>query len=356
MELEIRNITKKYGNKTAVDHLNVTLTNGVYGLLGANGAGKSTLMRLLCGLQSPTGGCVLLNGKCVAGKRRTEGRGAEERGAEDRGVRDRRARDLETEDQRTRDRRAKEWGAEEQGVREGYAVENQKRRSRRKKAGQKERNYQDLLGYLPQNFQCYPNFKARDFLLYMAALKGIEQEEAKRRAQDLLRLVGLTEEAEHKTKTFSGGMRQRLGIAQAMLNDPQILILDEPTAGLDPRERARFRNLINSFSRERIVILSTHIVSDVEYSADEILMMKAGKLLHCGKTAEITAKINGFVWECLVASSEAEQVSDQYHVSGLKNVEGNRTLVRILSRDCPIPGAYQVPPTLEDLYLYCARQ
>lgn len=146
-----------------------------------------------------------------------------------------------------------------------------------------EESYRAILGYLPQDFGYYPEFNAMDFLLYMAALKGIPKVQARRKAKELLELVSLQDVSRRKIKTFSGGMKQRLGIAQALLNDPKLLILDEPTAGLDPKERVRFRNLIESLGKDSIVILSTHIVSDVEHIADEILLMKSGQLIYQGK-------------------------------------------------------------------------
>ena len=143
-------------------------------------------------------------------------------------------------------------------------------------------DYRGILGYLPQDFGYYPEFTAMDFLLYLAALKGIPKVQAKRRAMELLELVSLRDAARKKIKTFSGGMKQRLGIAQALLNDPKLLILDEPTAGLDPKERVRFRNLIEQLGKDSIVLLSTHIVSDIEHIADEILLMKDGQLIYQG--------------------------------------------------------------------------
>jgi len=143
--------------------------------------------------------------------------------------------------------------------------------------------YRAILGYLPQDFGYYPEFTAMDFLLYLAALKGIPKSQAKRRARELLELVSLQDVSRKKIKTFSGGMKQRLGIAQALLNDPKLLILDEPTAGLDPKEQVRFRNLIEQLGKNSIVLLSTHIVSDIEHIADEILMMKDGQLIYQGK-------------------------------------------------------------------------
>ena len=157
-----------------------------------------------------------------------------------------------------------------------------------------EEEYRAVLGYLPQDFGYYPDFSGKDFLLYMAALKGLSKESAKKRVNELLELVSLTDAAKKKIKTYSGGMKQRLGIAQALLNHPQILILDEPTAGLDPKERVRFRNLIAELGKDNIVILSTHIVSDIDRIADRILMMNNGKLVFDGTREEISGDLEEF--------------------------------------------------------------
>lgn len=154
--------------------------------------------------------------------------------------------------------------------------------------------YRDALGYLPQDFGYYPNFTGMDFLMYMAALKGLDKSEAKRKCKELLKTVNLEEAANKKIKTYSGGMKQRLGIAQAVLNDPKILILDEPTSGLDPKERVRFRNLIAELGKDAIVILSTHIVSDVEHIADRILMMREGNIIFDGKISDINEDLETF--------------------------------------------------------------
>ena len=211
--------------------------------------------------------------------------------------------------------------------------------------------YRDLLGYLPQNFGYYPEFTAYKFLLYIASLKGLGKEQAAVRALYLLDMVGLADQKKRKIKTFSGGMKQRLGIAQAMLNEPKILILDEPTAGLDPKERVRFRNLISSFSKDKIVLLSTHIVSDVEYIADEILVMKEGRLIHRGAPEVVTREAKGLVWECKVDSRYADRYVEQYNVGNLKNA-GDETILRIISDTKPCEEAVEAEPTLEDLYLY----
>ena len=158
----------------------------------------------------------------------------------------------------------------------------------------REEGYRAILGYLPQDFGYYPEFTAMGFLLYMAALKGLPKHSAKRRANELLELVGLQEMGRKKIKTFSGGMKQRLGIAQALLNNPKMLILDEPTAGLDPKERVRFRNLIGELGKESIVLLSTHIVSDIDHIADEVIMMKNGNLIYHGAWDDQMGDLEGF--------------------------------------------------------------
>ena len=158
----------------------------------------------------------------------------------------------------------------------------------------REEGYRAILGYLPQDFGYYPEFTAMDFLIYMAALKGLPKPSAKRRANELLELVGLEDMGRKKIKTFSGGMKQRLGIAQALLNDPKLLILDEPTAGLDPKERVRFRNLIGQIGKDSIVLLSTHIVSDIEHIADEVLMMKDGNMIYHGAWDEQMGDLESF--------------------------------------------------------------
>ena len=157
-----------------------------------------------------------------------------------------------------------------------------------------EESYRAILGYLPQDFGYYPEFTGEDFLLYMAALKGMTKPQAKRKAVELLELVSLRDVAKKKIKTYSGGMKQRLGIAQALLNQPKVLVLDEPTAGLDPKERVRFRDLIKGLGKDSIVLLSTHIVSDIEHIADDILMMKSGQLIYQGKWTDKSGDLEEF--------------------------------------------------------------
>lgn len=212
-------------------------------------------------------------------------------------------------------------------------------------------SYRAVIGYLPQDFGYYPNFTAMNFLLYMASLKGLNPRYAKEKSLELLETLNLSEVKDKKIKTLSGGMKQRLGIAQAFLNDPQILILDEPTAGLDPKERVKFRNLISSFAENKIVILSTHIVTDVEYIADEILMIKNGTLLKKGAENDIIQEISGKVWECRVTRQEADFIENNFTVCNSK-MENGEAILRIVSDKKPGNTAVLVSPCLEDLYLY----
>lgn len=282
MELTISELTKQYKGKTAVENVSLTLTPGVWGLLGANGAGKTTLMRMICGVLKPTSGSIRLDGKTIH--------------------------DL------------------------GEC-------------------YYSRLGYMPQDFGFYPDFTAREFMLYMAAVKGLEKQEAKNRTEKLLHMVNLQDVSDKKIKSYSGGMKQRLGIAQAELNDPSILILDEPTAGLDPKERVRFRNIISDFAKEKIVILSTHIVSDVSYIADTILMMKRGRFLLNEPMTTVTNGIKGKVWEVLVSQRDANQMGKSFCVVNLHH-ENDMVRLRIVNDSPPDTDAQVVEPSLEDLFLY----
>ena len=206
------------------------------------------------------------------------------------------------------------------------------------------------LGYLPQDFGCYPEFTVRDYLLYIAAIKGMRPAIAKQRTALLLDQVGLSKSSKQRMKTLSGGMKRRAGIAQAMLNDPKLLVLDEPTAGLDPSERVRFRNLLSALSADRVVLLSTHIVSDVESIADEIMMMQGGRIIASGAPETVAAIPEG-VWRVHASRREAEEMQRRHRVVNVKNVPDGAEL-RIISLEKPALNAVPEAPGLEDAFLY----
>ena len=208
-----------------------------------------------------------------------------------------------------------------------------------------------VLGYLPQDFGIYPNLNAVEFLEYMAAIKGLDASSARRRIDELLQVVNLVEAARRPLGGYSGGMKQRVGIAQALLNDPQLLIVDEPTVGLDPEERVRFRNLLSDLSGERIVILSTHIVSDVEATATRIALVNNGHLLREAAPEDLLKELDGMVWEWSVPSAELPALKQQHIVSGtIRRSDGVE--VRVISESRPEVQAQNVTPNLEDAYLY----
>lgn len=287
MELEIRNISKRYGKKTAVRDVNLSLTPGVWGLIGANGAGKTTLMRMLTGILTPSSGRVLYDGIDIS--------------------------DL------------------------GEA-------------------YRDALGYLPQSFGFYPEFTVVDYLEYVATLKGLGKRVYRDKIEELLDLLNLTEVRKKPIKKLSGGMQRRVGIAQALLNDPDILILDEPTSGLDPGERVRFRNLLSEFAQDRIVIISTHIVSDVEYIAAQNMIMKDGRIVDVGETDKLLEAVAGKVFTADVRQDELARYERAVRMVSMRGEPDGGVGVRYISDAPVIPGSCPAEPRLEDLYLWLFRQ
>ena len=283
MILEINNLTKKYGNNTALDNFSVTLTNGIYGLLGPNGAGKSTVMNLITDNVKRTSGEILFNGKEILSLGK---------------------------------------------------------------------DFRRKLGYMPQQQGYYEELSARAFLLYMASLKGLTRREAKYKTDELLEIVNLTDVAHKKLGSFSGGMKQRVLIAQSLLNNPEILILDEPTAGLDPKERIRIRNFISEIAENKIVILATHVVSDIEFIAKEVILLKEGSLIACDTTENLLSQIDDIVYEVTVLSGEVEQLEQKYNVSNIFR-RGDEVIVRVVSDSLPDElRKTKVRANLEDLYLF----
>lgn len=209
-----------------------------------------------------------------------------------------------------------------------------------------------VLGYLPQDFGVYPHLNAVEFLTYMAALKGLDSRTARRRIDELLQVVNLTEARKRPLGGYSGGMKQRIGIAQALLNDPQLLIVDEPTVGLDPEERVRFRNLLSDLAGERIVILSTHIVSDIEATATRVVIINHGRLLTQSSPEALLGLVEQKVWEWVIPSNDLHAARERYTISSsIRRSDGVH--VRIISDASPGFSATTVSPTMEDAYLYC---
>jgi ABC-2 type transport system ATP-binding protein len=220
--------------------------------------------------------------------------------------------------------------------------------------GEEGARIRQLLGYLPQDFGVYPELSARRFLRYMAAMKRLPVHDAKRRVDELLELVNLEEDADRKLRTYSGGMKQRVGIAQALLNDPELLIVDEPTAGLDPEERVRFRNLLAGLTSNRLIILSTHIIGDVEAVASRIVVIRGGRILVDTTPDQLVAAATGKVWSITTDAQTAARLQATYPVSAMVSHATSMT-IRVVSAISPSPSAVAVEPTLEDAYLLAVQ-
>lgn len=216
--------------------------------------------------------------------------------------------------------------------------------------------YRDIFGYLPQEFGFYPEFTVKSYLEYIAALKAIPPRKTRRKISELLEMLSLSDVRNKKISKLSGGMKRRVGIAQALLNDPEVLILDEPTSGLDPGERIRFRNLISEFAHDRIVLISTHIVPDVEYIATCNAVMKDGKLLETGTTEELVQSVKGKVWSCVIPAEALQKYEHKLQIVNLRNENNGSVAVRYLAERPLVSGSAPVDPRLEDLYLWLFPQ
>ncbi|MCI7179636.1 MAG: ABC transporter ATP-binding protein [Phocaeicola vulgatus] len=217
-------------------------------------------------------------------------------------------------------------------------------------------SYRDIFGYLPQEFGFYPEFTVVDYLEYVATLKGLSPQSTKRKIEELLRKLTLMDVRHKKISKLSGGMKRRVGIAQALLNEPEILILDEPTSGLDPGERVRFRNLLSEFAHDRIVLISTHIVSDVEYIATQNAVMKDGKLIATGTTEELVKLVEGKVWNATIPASVLPEYEQKLRIVNLRNENDGSVSIRYLAEQSLVKNSISVAPHLEDLYLYLFPQ
>ncbi len=278
--LTVKNVTKKYGDFTALEDISLEFENGVYALLAPNGAGKTTLIKMLVTLLFPTEGEILYNGTDIV---------------------------------------------------------------------KLDEEYREIIGFLPQEFGYYKSYTPTAYLSYLAALKGIPKKNVDRRIAEALETVSMTEHANKKMKKFSGGMVQRIGIAQAILNDPKILVLDEPTAGLDPKERVRFRNILSNLARDRVVILSTHIVSDIETIASKVIMLKDHRLFCNCSVSDACKPLEGRTYE--VGSKVKLSENDTFLC---ERQDANDVMQRFVS-DAPPENAVSITPGLEDVFLYLYR-
>ncbi len=289
MTLTIQSISKSYGTNLALNSFTATLEPGIYALLGPNGSGKSTLMNILTDNLKADSGEVMYT-----------------------------------------DNYGKTENALEMGVR-----------------------FREKLGFMPQYPGLYPNFTIERFMWYMAALKGLDKATAKTQIPEILASVELDDIPRRKIGALSGGMKQRLTLAQAVLGEPEILILDEPTAGLDPKQRIAIRNYIAKIAFNKIVIIATHVVSDIEFIAREIIMLKKGMIVDAAPTHELTKQIDGKVWIVPCAEPEVPSLQNKLRVTSISRDERDgRVLLRVLAKEKPTDGAYPVAPTLEDYYLY----
>lgn len=285
LTIQIKDLDKYYGKKQALNHINLTIHQGMFGLLGRNGAGKTTLMKTLATLLEKQKGEIRI---C------------------------------------------------------GIPVEETAR-------------VRKMIGYLPQDFSMYPNMTVYEAMDYLGVLSGMSKEKRKQRIPVLLEQVNLQNDSGKKVRALSGGMRRRLGIAQAILHDPKVLIVDEPTAGLDPEERVRFRNLLCEIAEKRIVILSTHIVGDIEATCENLAVMDQGKILYHGTVETLIELAKDKVYTAEISKKELPVMKKNYLVTGMLSV-GNNVSVRFLSEKKPFDGAKPCSAGVEDAYLYLMEE
>ena len=289
MKLCFREVTKSYGSNLALDHFTASLEPGIYALLGPNGSGKSTLMNILTDNLKADAGEITYT--------------SDEGVAED---------------------------VLKMGVR-----------------------FREKLGFMPQYPGLYPNFTVERFMWYMAALKGLPREKAKADIPAILAAVELDDVPRRKIRALSGGMKQRLALAQAVLGDPEILILDEPTAGLDPTQRIAIRNYIAKIAFDKIVLIATHVVPDIEFIAKDIILLKKGVIADNAPPHQLTKKIEGKVWNVPCEETDVQRMQDTYRVTNIsRDDEHGDVILRILAEEKPKEGAKAAAPTLEDYYLY----
>ena len=289
MSIKINDLTVTFKNKvTAINHADLEIPNGVFGLLGENGAGKTTLMRILTTVLTPTSGTVSMDGILYC---------------------------------------------------EGNYPKIQRR-----------------IGYLPQEIDLYPGLTVQECLEYMGDLAGVPKEECRKRIQYYLEKTSLTEHRKKKMKQLSGGMKRRVGLVQALLNEPKFLIVDEPTTGLDPEERIRIRNLLVDFSENRTVLFSTHVVEDLAAVCNQLAVMKKGQFLYAGSMKELVRAAKGHVWICRLRDEvQAREIEKKYHISS-KQLSEDGVQIRLISEKMPNIECVSVEPTLEDAYIYISGQ
>jgi ABC-2 type transport system ATP-binding protein len=279
----LKDVSKFYGKKQALNNINLEIEKGMFGLLGRNGAGKTTLMKSIATLLSLSSGNITVCGI---------------------------------------------------SVNEGSKI-------------------REMIGYLPQDFSMYSNMSAYEAMDYLGVLSGLDKKSRKERIPEMLSKVNLNNNMKTKVKAMSGGMRRRLGIAQAILHNPKVLIVDEPTAGLDPEERVRFRNLLSEIAEDRIVILSTHIVGDIESTCENIAVMDEGKIIFKGSVIELLDKANGNIYEAKISRAEIEEIKKKYIVTNvlMMSTEANVRFIAKNKSDL-FEGAEETLPNVEDAYMY----